>query len=58
MVDENPFYTWTIIETWNWLIDLPVLGFVVLVLAGVYVLFLPFVIRSHLLRFCYVGRPN
>jgi hypothetical protein len=51
MVEENPFYTWTIIEAWNWLIDLPVLGFAVLVLAGIYVLFMPFVIRSHLLRF-------
>ena len=51
MVGENPFYTWTMIEAWNWLIDLPVLGFVVLVLAAVYVLFLPFVIRSNLLRF-------
>ena len=50
MVGENPFYTWTIIEAWNWLIDLPVLGFVVLVLAAVYVLFLPFVIRNNLLR--------
>ncbi len=50
MVEENPFYTWTIIEAWNWLIDLPVLGFAVLVLAGVYVLYLPLVIRSKLLR--------
>ncbi len=50
MVGENPFYTWTIIEAWSWLIDLPVLGFVVLVLAGVYVLYLPLVIRSNMLR--------
>ncbi len=50
MVGENPFYTWTIIEAWNWLIDLPVLGFVVLVLAGIYVLYLPLMIRSNLSR--------
>ncbi len=50
MVGENPFYTWTIIEAWNWLINLPVLGFVVLVLAAVFVLLslLLLMIKIHL----------
>ena len=32
MVEETPFYMWTIMEAWNWLIDVPVLGFVALIL--------------------------
>ena len=39
MVGEVPFYMWTIVEAWNWLIDLPVLGFALLVFLGIYALF-------------------
>ena len=38
MVGENPFYMWTIVEAWDWLIDLPVLGFALMVLVAIYVL--------------------
>ncbi len=34
MIEESPFYMWTITEAWNWLIDVPILGFVFLVLAA------------------------
>ncbi len=37
MVGENTFYMWTIVEAWDWLIHLPVLGFVLLVLLGFFV---------------------
>ncbi len=37
MVEESPFYLWTITEAWQWLIDVPVLGLAALILAGIYV---------------------
>ncbi len=48
MVGENTFYMWTIVEAWDWLINLPVLGFVFLVLLGIFVVFwvLVLMIRS------------
>jgi len=39
MEGENPFYMWTIVEAWEWLINLPVLGSAILVLLGIFVLF-------------------
>ena len=36
MIEETPFYLWTIPEAWQWLIDVPVLGFAALILAGIY----------------------
>lgn len=35
---ENPFYMWTIVEAWEWLIDVPILGFALLVFLGGFVL--------------------
>jgi hypothetical protein len=31
MAAENPFYLWSIAEAWDWLINLPFLGFAMLV---------------------------
>ena len=39
MVEENSFYMWTIVEAWDWLIDVLVLGFAFLILLGIFVLF-------------------
>ncbi len=39
MVGENTFYMWTIVEAWDWLINLPVLGSAILVLLVIFVLF-------------------
>ncbi len=39
MIGETPFYMWTIVEAWDWLIHLPILGFVLLVLLGIFVVF-------------------
>jgi len=36
MAMENPFYMWTILEAWEWLINVPVLGFAFLVLLGIF----------------------
>ena len=38
MLGENAFYTWTIVEAWNWASGLPVLGFALLVFIPVCVL--------------------
>ena len=41
MVEDAPFYAWTILETWNWLINVPYLGLVflvLLVLVGLFVM--------------------
>ncbi len=54
MIEESPFYMWTITEAWNWLIYVPTLGFVFLVLAAlgycafVYCAFALGVIRNRL----------
>ncbi len=45
MIGEKPFYMWTIVEAWDWLIHLPVLGFVFLVLLGIFVVFWVVVLR-------------
>ncbi len=39
MIGEKPYYAWTIVEAWDWLINLPFLGFALLVLLGIFVLF-------------------
>ncbi len=40
MTAEQPFYLWSLAEAWDWLVNLPVLGFVALLfLAVVVVLF-------------------
>ena len=36
MIEETPLYLWTITEAWQWLIDVPVLGFAALILAVIY----------------------
>ncbi len=38
MIEEKPYYAWTIVEAWDWLINLPVLGSALLVLLGIFVL--------------------
>ena len=38
MATENPFYKWSIVEAWDWLVHLPVAGFALLVALGLYVL--------------------
>ena len=30
MASENPFYMWSILEAWDWLINVPVVGFILL----------------------------
>ena len=46
MATDHPFYMWSLAEAWQWLINLPVLGFVILVVLGVLLalLFVAFVI--------------
>ena len=51
MVGENTFYMWTIVEAWDWLIDLPVLGFALMVLAVIYVLLWAYMITRDLLYY-------
>jgi hypothetical protein len=31
---DHPFFMWTIIEAWDWLIHVPVLGFILLIAVG------------------------
>ncbi len=38
MSTENPFYMWSIVEAWDWLVHLPVAGFALLVVLGLFVL--------------------
>ena len=38
MTMETYYYKWTIIEAWDWLVDLPMLGFALLILVGAYIL--------------------
>ena len=37
MVWDDNFFMWSIVEAWNWLIHLTVLGFVILVLLVLFV---------------------
>jgi hypothetical protein len=30
----RPFYMWSILEAWNWLTHVPILGFVMLIVLG------------------------
>ena len=53
MATENPFYMWSIVEAWDWLvylwdllIHLPVVGFALLVLLGLFVLVVLLVIYA------------
>ena len=36
MIEETPFYLWTITEAWQWLIDVPGLGLAALIFSGIY----------------------
>ena len=36
MSEATPFYLWTITEAWQWMIDVPVLGFAAMILTGIY----------------------
>jgi hypothetical protein len=32
---QHPFFLWTLAEAWDWLINVPALGFIVLLVVGV-----------------------
>lgn len=34
MATDTPFYMWTLVEAWEWLINVPVLGFIFLLAVG------------------------
>ncbi len=38
MVEDIPFYARSILETWDWLVNVPYLGFVLLVLLGLIII--------------------
>ena len=38
MVEDVPFYAWSILEAWNWLVSVPYLGFGLLAILGLFVL--------------------
>lgn len=32
---QHPFFLWTLTEAWDWLINVPALGFIVLLVVGI-----------------------
>ena len=50
MATENPYYMWSIVEAWDWLIHLPVAGFALLVLLGLFVLVILLAINAIFVR--------
>lgn len=53
MATENPFYMWSIVEAWDWLahlwgllVHLPVVGFALLVVLGLFLLLVLLVINA------------
>jgi hypothetical protein len=37
MGQDSPFYAWSILEAWDWLANLPFLGFILLLALVIYV---------------------
>ncbi len=40
MATAIPFYMWSIVKAWDWLVHLPVAGFALLVIVGLFVLWI------------------
>ncbi len=39
MIAESPFYLWSMVEAWEWLIHVPALGFATLLLLAAILIF-------------------
>ena len=47
MTADSPFFMWSIAEAWGWLIHVPIIGFVLLVIAALIVGLFVFVVFAE-----------